>query len=133
MITKYFNKVVVGVTTLLFPLSSLLFISCQDIIEPADENNRTEEAMYVESKYAHGLLMYAYDRLPYQNLRKTQTDIATDDAVSQQASGTYWNMANGTWASDNDPMSQWDNCKDGIQYVNLFLTKVDKVKWAIER
>ena len=131
MITKYFNKVVVGVTTLLFPLSSLLFISCQDIIEPADENNRTEEAMYVESKYAHGLLMYAYDRLPYQNLRKTQTDIATDDAVSQQASGTYWNMANGTWASDNDPMSQWDNCKDGIQYVNLFLTKVDKVKWAL--
>ena len=27
-------------------------------------------------------------------------------------------------------MSQWNSCKDGIQYVNLFLTIVDKVKWA---
>ena len=39
-------------------------------------------------------------------------------------------MATGSWASDNNPMSQWDNCKDGIQYVNLFLSKVEKVKWA---
>ena len=39
-------------------------------------------------------------------------------------------MATGTWASDNDPMSQWNSCKDGIQYVNKFLTIVDKVKWA---
>jgi hypothetical protein len=27
-------------------------------------------------------------------------------------------------------VSEWDNCKDGIQYVNLFLEKVEKVKWA---
>ena len=85
--------------------------------------------MYEESKYAHGLLMYAYDRLPY--MRTTTTDIATDDAASNQASGSYWNMANGTWASDNNPMSQWDPCKDGIQYVNLFLSKVNDVKWAL--
>ena len=42
----------------------------------------------------------------------------------------YWTMTTGTWASDKNPMSVWDNCKDGIQYVNLFLSKVDKVKWA---
>ena len=40
-------------------------------------------------------------------------------------------MATGSWASDNNPMSQWDKCRDGVQYVNLFLTKVDKVKWAL--
>ena len=84
--------------------------------------------MYEENLYANGLLMYAYDCLPYQTT--TQTDIATDDAVSNQTSGTYQNMASGTWASDNNPMSQWDNCKGGIQYVNLFLNKVDQVKWA---
>ena len=39
-------------------------------------------------------------------------------------------MATGTWAADNNPMSQWDKCKDGIQYLNKFLTIVDKVKWA---
>ena len=84
--------------------------------------------MYEESKYAYGLLMYAYDRLPY--LTTTQTDIATDDAVTNLTTSPYVNMATGAWASDNNPMSQWDNCKDGIQYVNLSLSKVEKVKWA---
>jgi len=106
----------------------LVFCSCDDMFEPADENNRQEEAMYEESKYADGLLMYGYGRLPY--LTTTQTDIATDDAVTNQKNSAYLNMATGTWAADNDPMSQWNNCKDGIQYINLFLSKVEKVKWA---
>ena len=102
--------------------------SCDDMFEPLDENNRQEDAMYEESKYAYGLLMYGYDRLPY--ITTTQTDIATDDAMTNLRTSSYMNMATGTWASDNNPMSQWDNCKDGIQYVNLFLSKVEKVKWA---
>lgn len=106
----------------------LVFCSCDDMFEPADENNRQEEAMYEESKYADGLLMYGYGRLPY--LTTTQTDIATDDAVTNQKNSSYLNMATGTWAADNDPMSQWIKCKDGIQYINLFLSKVEKVKWA---
>ena len=84
--------------------------------------------MYEESEYAHGLLMYGYDRLPY--LTTTVTDVATDDAVTNLKTSNYLNMATGTWASDNNPMSVWDNCKDGIQYINKFFTIVDKVKWA---
>ena len=84
--------------------------------------------MYEESELGYGLLMYGYDCLPY--LRTTETDIATDDAVTNQTGSAYWNMANGSWAADANPVSQWDKCKNGIQYVNLFLTKVDKVKWA---
>ena len=106
----------------------LTFCSCQDMFEPADENNRTEDAMYEESKYADGLLMYGYGRLPY--LTTTQTDVATDDAVSNDLSNSYLIMATGSWASDYNPVSVWDACKDGIQYVNLFLEKVEKVKWA---
>ena len=112
---------------ILYFIGLLAFCSCDDMFEPADENNRQEDAMYEESKYAHGLLIYGYDRLPY--ITTTQTDIATDDAVTNTAND-YWYMTTGTWASDKDPMSQWDKCKDGIQYVNLFLSKVDKVKWA---
>ncbi len=108
--------------------SAVLLSSCDDMFDPADENNRQEDAMYEESKYAHGLLIYGYDRLPY--ITTTQTDIATDDAVTNLKTSAYLNMATGTWASDNNPMSQWDNCKDGIQYVNLFLSKVEQVKWA---
>ena len=84
--------------------------------------------MYEESKYAYGLLMYGYNRLPY--ITTSQTDVATDDAVTNQMSSAYLNMATGSWASDNNPVSQWDNCKDGIQYINLFLSKVEHVKWA---
>ena len=84
--------------------------------------------MYEESKYAAGLLMYGYSRLPY--ITTTQTDVATDDAVTNNTNNGYLNMATGTWASDNDPMSQWNSCKDAIQYVNKFLTIVHKVKWA---
>ncbi|MCR5139243.1 MAG: RagB/SusD family nutrient uptake outer membrane protein [Bacteroidaceae bacterium] len=107
----------------------LALCACADMFEPADENNRPEEAMYEESKYAHGLLMYGYGQLPY--LTTTQTDIATDDAVTNLAAGALWNMAtSGTWTADNNPVSRWDACKDGIQYLNLFLSKVEKVKWA---
>lgn len=113
---------------ILYFIGLLAICSCDDMFEPADVNNRPEEAMYEESKYAHGLLMYAYDRLPY--MTTTTTDIATDDAVTNQTGSAYLVMATGSWAADQDPMSQWDACKDGIQYTNLFLSKVEKVKWA---
>ena len=109
-------------------IGALALCSCDDMFEPAEENKRQLEDLTEESKYAHGLLMYAYDRLPY--ITTTQTDIATDDAVTNQMSSSYLNMATGSWASDNNPMSQWDACKDGIQYVNLFFTIVEQVKWA---
>ena len=133
MITRIYNKVAVGAISFLLPLSSLLVTSCDDMFEPADENNRQEDAMYEESKYAHGLQIYGYDRLPYITNVGNQynwTDVATDDAVTNLKTSNFLTMTTGTWASDNDPMSRWNNCKDGIQYINLFLSKVDKVKWA---
>ena len=114
---------------IIFYLVGLLaFCSCQDMFEPADENNRQTEDMTEESKYAHGLEIYGYGRLPY--ITTTQTDIATDDAVTNNLNSNYRTMAMGAWAADNDPMSQWNACKDGIQYVNLFFSIVEKVKWA---
>lgn len=113
---------------ILYLMALLITCSCQDMFEPADENNRQEDAMYEESKYAAGLLMYGYSRLPYST--STETDVATDDAVTNYTNSNFLNMATGTWAADNNPMSQWDKCKDGIQYINKFLTIVDKVKWA---
>lgn len=114
---------------ILYLIGLLAFCSCQDMFEPADENNRQAEDFTEESAYAHGLLIYGYGRLPY--ITTTQTDIATDDAVTNVKNSSYLNMATGTWASDNNPMSVWDQCKDGIQYVNLFFTIVDKTKWAL--
>ena len=118
---------------ILYFIGLLTICSCDDMFEPADENNRQEDAMYEESKYAHGLQIYGYDRLPYITNVGNQynwTDVATDDAVTNLKSSSYLTMTTGTWASDNNPMSKWDTCKDGIQYINLFLSKVDNVKWA---
>ena len=115
---------------ILYLIGILAFCSCNDMFEPADENNRQREDMTEESRYAHGLLMYAYDRLPY--ITTTQTDIATDDAVTNQLNSAYRSMAMGTWQAEenNNPMSVWNNCKDGIQYINLFFSIVEKVKFA---
>ena len=114
---------------LIYCLIGLLALSsCDDMFEPAKENTRTLETLSKEANYAYGLLIYGYNRLPY--MRTSTTDIATDDAATNVKNDTYKNMAQGAWSYDNNPMSQWNSCKDGIQYVNLFLTIVDKVQWA---
>lgn len=107
-----------------------MFSSCQDMFTPADENTRQEDAMYLESEYANGLMMYGYGSLPY--LTTTQTDIATDDAVTNLKTSDLKKMTTGTWASDFNPtpLTQWNGCLGGIQYVNKFLSLVEKVGWA---
>ena len=113
---------------ILYLIGALMFCSCQDMFEPADENTKQLDAMVQESNYVYGLLIYGYDRLPY--VTTTQTDVATDDAVTNVKDETFRMMATGTWSSESNPMSQWNNCKDGIQYVNLFLKYVNQVNWA---
>ena len=113
---------------ILYFIGVLALCSCDDMFEPAKENNRQEDAMYEESKYAHGLLIYGYDCLPY--FGTTETDVATDDAVTNVKTSSYLDIATGAWEADWDPLSMWSQCKSGIQYLNLFLEKVDKVKWA---
>ena len=109
----------------------LLFSSCEDMFEPAEENTKQMDVMVQETNYVYGLLMSGYIRLSDVYAKTTQTDVATDDAViNSQGEQTFKNMATGTWRSDNNPLSKWNECKDGIQYVNLFLQYVNKVNWA---
>lgn len=104
--------------------------ACDDMFEPANENNRSEDAMYTEPNYAQGLLGYAYAILPYDT--KSTNDVATDDAVTNDKASGYSSMALGSWSSSSNPVSQWDARKCAIQYVNLFLSVVDKVSWSKE-
>ena len=130
MMTTIYNKVSAVLFCSLFLCTLCVMTSCDDMFEPADENNRSEEAMVEESQYTYGLLMYGYGRLPYQTT--TQSDVATDDAVYNVSNNAFRVMATGSWTADEDhnPVSQWNACKDGIQYINLFLSKVDNVKFA---
>ena len=104
------------------------FCACSDLINPSVQNAQTEEQMFKDPSSAMGILGYAYGNLPFET--KSTTDIATDDAVTNDLSSNYIKMAQGTWAANNDPMSQWQSRKIAIQYINLFLKNAANVSWS---
>lgn len=106
----------------------LLFTACDDLFEPALENNRGLEAMYNEPTYAQGILANAYILLPYSST--PNSDVATDDAVSNDNGNNYLAMATGSWTANNNPLSQWQSRRNAIQYLNLFLANTDEVVWS---
>lgn len=112
----------------LMVLVPLFLTACDDMFSPAIDNIRSLDAMYKEPTFAQGLLANAYILLPYSS--SPSTDVATDDAVTNNINDGYLKMATGSWAANNDPMSQWQARKNAIQYLNLFLENTDKVTWS---
>ncbi|MEN9910134.1 MAG: hypothetical protein RLZZ540_3293 [Bacteroidota bacterium] len=117
------NKIFLIVLSVIF-----MCASCDDLIEPAIENNRGLSDMYAEAEYAQGILLNAYTRLP--NNGWSFSDVATDDAVSNDVSNSYRKVATGQWTANFNPLDQWTNSKAAIQYLNIFLAEADKVQWA---
>lgn len=104
------------------------FSACDDLFEPSVENAQTVDVVFKNPSSAQGILGYAYANLPFET--KSTTDIATDDAVTNDLDNNYRKMAQGSWAATNDPMSQWVARKATIQYLNIFLENVESVKWS---
>jgi len=104
------------------------FSACDDLFEPSVENAQTVDVVFQNASSAQGILGYAYANLPFET--KSTTDIATDDAVTNDLDNSYRAMAQGSWAATNDPMSQWVARKSTIQYLNIFLENVESVKWS---
>ncbi len=101
---------------------------CDDLFEPAIENNLGLEYMYENSQYAEGVLANAYTRIPCAGY--SFNDVGTDDAVSNDANNNWRKIASGMWTASNNPADRWTSCRSAIQYINLFLANADKVKWA---
>lgn len=104
-------------------------VSCDDILEPAIENNQDVTAIYKNPGMAQGLLGNAYVLLPTPS--SPETDLATDDAVTNELDNAYSKLATGAWASDNNQTSRWKNCYHAIQYCNLLIENCDQVQWAV--
>lgn len=102
--------------------------SCDDMFEPAIENNLGVDYMDKNASYAEGVLGNAYTRIPCASF--PFSEVATDDAVSNDATNDWRKIAGGTWTSDFNPTERWRNCRAAIMYINLFLSHVDKVQWA---
>jgi len=111
-------------------LMGVALASCDDLFEPAQENLKDVSSMYGDASYAQGILGNAYILLPYAN--SPQTDLATDDAVSNDQTNSYLQMATGAWSSQNDPTSQWKNRLNAIQYVNIMVANAEKVAWSTD-
>ncbi|MCU4165770.1 RagB/SusD family nutrient uptake outer membrane protein [Carboxylicivirga caseinilyticus] len=106
----------------------LVITSCDDMFEPALENIRDLDVMYKEPVYAQGLLANAYILLPYSS--NPTSEVATDNAVTNEISDNFLSMATGSWSSDNNPTSQWESRQNAIQYINLFLANTDEVLYS---
>lgn len=59
------------------------------------------------------------------------SDVATDDAVSNNSNNQFRLMAEGRWSANYSPISQWATSMRAINYLNQFLYKVvDNVRWG---
>ena len=114
-------------STLCWGAGGLMLASCADLFEPALENNLELNQMYSDPTFARGLLDNAYLLLSYD--QNPSTDVATDDAVTNNSSDEYKRMATGAWSATMNPVSQWVRYH-AIQYCNLMLENCDKVEWS---
>lgn len=107
--------------------STLSFTACDDLINPAIENFKDISQMQKEPNYAKGFLVTAYRTLPgyYDN-----SDVATDDAVTNSKSDGYLKMATGSWTAENNMMNRWASDYSAIQYLNIFLEQVDTIHFV---
>lgn len=103
--------------------------SCEDLLVPADENNRLLEDIYTDPGFAEGLLINGYVRLPAGGYN--YSDVATDDAVANNTDYSYAAMATGKWSAMNNPTEEWSRSFAAIQYLNLLLQETDSVQWAV--
>lgn len=101
-------------------------LSCDDLFEPSIENVITYDEMYEKPDLAYGLLLPAYMQLPYE----TDSDLATDNAVSNDSSNNYRNITSGQWSAIKNPFDGWSNRINSILTANLFLENVEKVSWT---
>ncbi len=109
----------------------MLATGCKDLIEPNIQNNRQlDPNAYLPSdaRFPYGVLLNAYTRIPTNSW--TFSDVATDDAVSNDQNNAYLKVATGQWTAINNPLNQWTNSFAAIQYINIVLEEADKVKWA---
>ncbi|WP_209330871.1 RagB/SusD family nutrient uptake outer membrane protein [Lunatimonas salinarum] len=120
------NKItILGVMALFMTLHT----ACTDLFEPAIQNNRDLESSYNEPRFAQGLIINGYARIPRNGW--SFNDMATDDAVSNNEDNAFFTMASGQWAADNNPVNQWGNAKAAIQYLNLMIETADSVTFTV--
>ena len=113
---------------ILFIATALTLSACDDLFEPAIENHQQVDQMYDDQEYMRGVLQTVYSQIPgyYDN-----SEYATDDAVTNEPGNTFMQMATGAWTNTSyNPLSQWTNSFNAIQYIHLYLLHAPNVTWS---
>ena len=114
----------------------MAFSACDDLFEPAPENFKEPSDLESMPSWAVGLLGHAYigNPLGLEPNSWSFTEVATDDAVSNDVNNGYRKMAAGSWRADNTPgdLNRWQNLRASWQYLNQFLEISEKVEWAMD-
>lgn len=108
----------------------IVISSCEKIIDPKPDNNLTEAQMISNPIYAEGLLLKAYASMPDDYT--FTTDVASDDAVSNDPTSVFRSMAMGNWMATNNVISQWASAYENIFYINKFLSIYESVNWSTD-
>ncbi|MCK4921295.1 MAG: RagB/SusD family nutrient uptake outer membrane protein [Bacteroidales bacterium] len=110
---------------ILFLTLIIFIISCEEMLEPINENNLGLEYLEESPGFAEGLLLNAYTDIigPY-----SFSEVATDDAVINRLSNGYRRMSTGELTSRYNPASRWSKY-ESVFYLNNFLSTVDIVEW----
>ena len=110
-----------------------IVVACDDMFEPTIESIEDFETVTKKPGNALGIMSYGYQNLPYPGGANTFSEVATDDAVSNDFNNDYWKVGNGLWSSKNggvNPFNQWTDRRINLQYVNRFLEEMDNFTWA---
>ena len=114
---------------LIFLVLIIAIVSCEDYFQPANDNTLSEQILTRRIQYAEGVLLRGYVTLPDDY--DFNTDIPTDDAVTNVKGSSYTNMATGEWSASNYPGNPWSNAYTQIFYMNKFLSEtVHGIVWV---
>ncbi|MFC2127106.1 RagB/SusD family nutrient uptake outer membrane protein [Bacteroidota bacterium] len=103
-------------------------ISCENALEPIDENRLDFDFVSTDPASAEGVLLNGYSRLVDQF---TFIEAATDDAVNNQLSNSFKRMALGELNAQFNPTSRWNNF-ESVLWLNKFLELIEahEVVWT---
>lgn len=115
-------------TISLLLLTFLLTTACENnILDPQDDNQRSIEFILKRPETAEGFLLSAYKNLP---TNYSSTDVATDNAVTNDKTSDLKRMATGEWSPLFSPVSTWDKAYEAIFHANFLLSIVNDVEWS---
>jgi hypothetical protein len=107
------------------PLISMLFLSCDDLLDTKIDNSYGEEISWKLPDYALGVLMNTYANIPTQpnNFNNDFLDAATDNAYSNEKASNLSKFVMGGVSANSNVLDNWSTAYNQFRNIHLFMEK----------